>query len=249
MDDPGPVQDATPASRFPCTRWSVVLQVQASDPGQVEKALEEICRCYWYPIYTFLRKQGRTAADAEDLTQGFFQRILSDGTLQRARQERGKLRTFLLADLKRFLVDESRHRSAFKRGGGTPSIPMDQAVAESRYAGSFVDSGAAPEVLFEKAWAGELLAGVMNTLAEHYARSGKGELFETLRDSLWGGDAGMTYADLAAKLNLGTGALRLQVMRMRRAFRDLLVREIAETVASPGEVAGEMRYLVGLLRG
>ena len=248
MSDPRAIHDSRPASQFPGTRWSIVIQVQASDPGLVEEALEEICRRYWYPIYAFLRKKGRTPADAEDLTQGFFQRLLSDGTLERARQERGKLRSFLLADLKHFLVDQSRRVQAIKRGGGTTSIPLDQAAAEVRYAEHFTDSGTDPEMFFERAWVGDLLARVMNTLAAKYTQAGKGPLFEALRDSLIGGDAGVTYGDLAKKLNLSVGALRLQVMRMRRAFRDQLEREIAETVESPEQVAEEMRYLVGLLR-
>ncbi len=249
MGETGSNLDTTSASQFPGTRWSVVLQVQASDPAQAEQAMEEICRRYWYPIYAFLRKKGRTAADAEDLTQGFFQRILTSETLHRVRQERGKLRTFLLADLKRFLVDESRRDNALKRGGGTRVIPIDQASAESRYADCFTDFGKDPEALFERAWASNLFSGVMDSLAEKYARSGKGELFEALRDSIAGGNTGATYGQLSERLGLTPGALRLQVMRMRHAFKATLEQEIGETVETPAEVRDELRHLLGLLRG
>ena len=248
MGEPTALPDSTAASQFPNTRWSVVLQAQIGDSLHANEALEEICKRYWYPIYAFLRKKGWAAADAEDLTQGFFQRLLSDGTLDRARKDRGKLRSFLLADLKRYLIDDSRRENALKRGGDQTFIPFDQASAEARYANSFTEAGADPEAMFEKAWAADLMGGVMSTLATRYAQAGKKHLFEALRDSITGGHSEITYAEIATKLDTSEGALRLQVMRMRRAFREQVEREIAETVESPDQVADELRNLVRLIR-
>jgi len=53
-------------------------------------ALETLCRTYWYPLYAYLRRQGRAPHDAQDLTQGFFARLLEKGYLQSAARENGR---------------------------------------------------------------------------------------------------------------------------------------------------------------
>jgi RNA polymerase sigma-70 factor (ECF subfamily) len=106
-----------PGAEFPITHWSVVLS--ASDPGSARaaEALEKLCRIYWYPLYAYVRRRGKTPPDAQDLTQEFFARLLARHWLGRADQARGRFRTFLLTALERFLANEWDKGRALKRGG------------------------------------------------------------------------------------------------------------------------------------
>jgi len=127
---PPPASDAW----FVTTHWSVVRSAWEKDSPRSAAALETLCRTYWYPLYAFLRRQGRPPHDAQDLTQGFFARLLQKDYLQAAAREKGKFRTFLLVALKRFLANEWDREHAQKRGGFAPVVCIDQEIAESRFA-------------------------------------------------------------------------------------------------------------------
>jgi DNA-directed RNA polymerase specialized sigma24 family protein len=233
-------------SQFPSTHWTVVLLAQTGE--EREAALEKICQRYWYPIYAFLRKSGRQPADAEDLTQGFFQRILGDDSILRVDSERGKLRTFLLANLKRHLSADQIRKRAVKRGGGAAVLSIDQAGAEARYLENFVDEGSDPDLLFGRIWASDLFRAVIERLSERYADSGRSELFEALRASLTGASATATYAELSERLVMPEATLRSHVNRLRKAFRAELEEEISLTLADGEDIRSEMKHLASLLR-
>src|ERR1035438_1053299 len=127
---PPPASDAW----FVTTHWSVVLSARAKGSGQSAVALETLCRNYWFPLYAYVRRQGRAPHDAQDLTQGFFAQLLLKDYLQAAAREKGKFRTFLLVAFKRFLANEWDRDHALKRGGFAPVVSIDQEVAESRFA-------------------------------------------------------------------------------------------------------------------
>src|SRR5258707_3231234 len=116
---------ARPAA-FNTTHWSVVLQAQGESPA-AQEALDNLCRTYWRPIYGFVRRQGTDPEEAKDITQGFFALILERKDFQSVRQEKGRLRSFLLASLKHFMANERRDAAAIKRGGGRTLIPLDEA--------------------------------------------------------------------------------------------------------------------------
>lgn len=247
MPDSSKPSANTRLSRFPRTNWTLVMAVADGSPDEARQALEEICRRYWKPIYVFLRKSGRTQHQAEDLTQGFFQRILKSDALKQARAERGKLRSFLLANLKRHLCAESSHQDALKRGGGVSHVSIDISSDDTTVLEKILIENADPETLYERAWARDLFRTVLNTLATRFAGTDKAALFDLMRDSLTGEET-RTYAQLAANAGMTEVALRSLVSRMRKSFRTELEREIAETVESPDQVKDEMRYLASLLR-
>ena len=210
-----------------------------------QAALEELCRLYWYPIYVFLRRRGHPRHDAEDLTQGFFLKLIHDGSFDVAEADKGRLRTFLLCSLDRHLADQQRRAGAQKRGGGQPMIAFEEMNAEERYAHEPQDQRD-PEWLFTQAWAHLLLDGVRGKLRETFADTGRSEVFEVLLPFLLGEDA-TSYREIAVQLESSETAVRLLVFRARATFRELLRDEIARTVASPAEVAGEMEWLKGVL--
>src|SRR5213595_1368380 len=116
---------------FTTTHWSVVLEAQGESPAAHE-ALEKLCRMYWRPIYSFVRRQGVAPEEAEDLTQGFFAQLLERGSLGAVRKEKGRLRSYLLGALKYFLADEQRRAMAIKRGKGQRLIPLEELRSENR---------------------------------------------------------------------------------------------------------------------
>ena len=247
-----PNQKSTPrpsdAAGFAATRWTLVL---AAARGSVSpcaaEAMAELCRLYWYPLYAYVRRQGHPVADAQDLTQEFFRRLLEKGYLANANRERGRFRNFLLTALQRFLVSEWRRTQAAKRREPDLSF-WDGAVAEARYEAEPV-TDLTPEKVYEKRWALLILEAVLARLREEAAQTGKVDLFEGLKSLLWGDTDAPSYRDLSVRLRMSEGALRIAAHRFRLRYRELLRAEIAQTVAEPGEVEAEMQHLWQALGG
>ncbi len=242
------VPPAAPRRSFATTRWTLVLN-SGDERGTdlAEKAIEELCRTYWYPIYVFIRCRGYQRDDAEDLTQAFFERLLEKGTLAVARRERGRFRTFILATLKHFLADERDRRLTLKRGGGRV-LSLEWEVADTRYRIEPVDA-MTPERVFERKWALRLLEEAMRQLGEEYAAAGQRDLFERLHFCLSGDRGDVSYARLADSLEMTEGAVKIAVHRLRKRYRQRLREEIAHTVAHPDEIEDELRYLGQALGG
>ncbi len=241
-----PETGALARAQFVTTHWSVVLSAsRPSSPGAAE-ALDKLCRIYWYPLYACVRRQGFGPADAEDLTQAFFARLLEEGFVASADPAKGRFRSFLLTRLRHFLADEWDRLKAQKRGGGRRVIPLDSGTAETRYQLEPADLHS-PDRLFEYRWAVTLLERVYERLRLEYSSEGKAALFAELKACLAQARAAVPYTDASARLGLSEGALRVAVHRLRRRYRELLRAEIAETVSEPGEIEEELRYLLRVL--
>jgi RNA polymerase sigma-70 factor (ECF subfamily) len=229
-------------SVFVTTHWSVVLSAREKHSLRSAAALETLCRTYWYPLYAFLRRLGRSPHDAQDLTQSFFARLLQKDYLQAAASEKGKFRTFLLVALKRFLANEWDREHAQKRGGFAPVVSIDQEIAESRFAAEPAHNDQ-PDLLFDRQWAVTLLERTMTQLQEEYVASGRAKLFEYLQSCLAREDSALPYSEIAARLKLTEPAVKMAVHRLRARYREILRAEIAHTVSSPDEVEEEIRLL------
>src|SRR5437868_8292974 len=116
---------------FVTTHWSVVLTAQGHSAA-ADEALERLCRSYWRPIYSFVRREGRTVEDAQDLTQGFFALLLERRDFDAVRREKGRLRSYLLVSLKHFLVNQRERALSIKRGAGRAPISLDELIARER---------------------------------------------------------------------------------------------------------------------
>ena len=232
---------------FTTTHWSVVVCAGGAASTEADRALEDLCRAYWYPLYAYVRRQGHAASDAQDLTQDFFARLLERKYLRLADPQRGRFRTFLLSSLKHFLINEWEKSRATKRGGAFSIISSDEQNAEGRYLAEPIE-GLTPDRIYEKRWAVTLLEQVMSRLREKYAADGKAPLFEALKPYVWGETITDGYDSVSARLGLTEGALRVAMHRLRESFREMLRDEVARTVASPGDVDEELRQLVAALR-
>jgi RNA polymerase sigma factor (sigma-70 family) len=234
---PGPYQ-------FPTTRWTLV--VAAGDPHEKEarSALVSLCENYWYPLYAYLRRRGYPADQAQDLTQGFFIRMLEGRYLDRADPEKGRFRSFLLSSLKFFVADEEDRDRAHKRGGGA-LVPLEFSAGEERYQREPAHDET-PERIFERRWALSVLDRVVERLREEFVQHGRPEHFERLKIFLLG-QSDAPYAALAREMNTSEGALKVAIHRLRKRYRELFRQEIADTVADPAEVESELRYLAAVL--
>jgi RNA polymerase sigma-70 factor (ECF subfamily) len=231
---------------FVTTRWSVILAAGRLENAGSRGALEKLCQTYWYPLYAYVRRHGRSPEDAQDLTQEFFARLLEGNWVERADREKGKFRSFLLTAMNHFLSGEWDKARAQKRGGGVPAVPLQLDTAETRYGLDPADR-TTPEQVYERRWAVALLDEVLRRLREEYSAEGKAGLFESLNPCLIGERTAQPYAEMAVKLGVSEGTVKSAVHRMRQRYRQLLREEIAHTVAEPGEVDAEMRHLFSVL--
>lgn len=208
--------------------------------------MEELCAGYWYPIYAFLRRSGHGVHDAEDLTQAFFHRLMTEDALLSARQEAGKLRSWLLGVLKHLLSDHFRHLGTQKRGGGIPHVSFDEMAAEERYTLE-PQTESDPDALFTHVWSQNLLAGVREKLREAYEAAGRREIFDLLLPYLMWDREPPSCREIAKKIGSSEVATRILIHRLRVKFRTLLKDEVARTVLSPEEIPGELAWLQGVL--
>jgi RNA polymerase sigma factor (sigma-70 family) len=227
---------------FRTTHWSLVLRIADHRPEEATRALEELCRTYWYPLYAFARRKDYTHEQAQDLTQGFFAKLLEKKQLSLADPGRGRFRTFLLRSFENFLHSEYRDANVQKRGGGRQIISWDEEEAAERYSSQVAD-GASPALVFERQWAAVLLESVLVNLRREFSQSGKTELFDHLELHLWGDDTSTPYPQIAEALNMTTVSVRVTVHRLRRRFHDLLREQIANTVENLDEIEDEVGYL------
>ena len=240
---PQGLDDVGRSGQFRTTHWSVVLGARAGTRDS-HLALEQLCRAYWHPLYTFIRRRGHSEHETQDLTQEFFARFLAADSLQGVSADKGRFRTFLLAAVKNFLASEWRDANRLKRGGGRKFISYDEFSTEE---GAHVEPASTiePEVLFDLRWARSLLATSIGRLEKEMTRDGLADRFAALKPFLQG-DAG-SYADIAKKTGLSEAAVTSAIFRIRRRYAEILRDEVSQTVASPDEVEAEIRHLISVL--
>jgi RNA polymerase sigma-70 factor (ECF subfamily) len=234
------------ARAFRTTRWTVVIHAREPNSAEAAAALEQLCQTYWYPLYAFVRRQGHDTHDAQDLTQEFFARLLAKHQLESVDRAKGRFRSFLLAALKHFLANEWDRRNARKRGGRQIHLPIDTQSAEDRYRLEPADPQSA-EKIYERRWALTLLERVLDLMKGEAESSGKSVQFNQLKIALTGDRLSVPYAELARRLDMSEGAVKVAVHRMRQRYREILRAEIAHTVSDAKAVDEEIRHLFAAL--
>jgi DNA-directed RNA polymerase specialized sigma24 family protein len=235
-----------PPTRFETTQWSLVLAAGQGGSATAENALARLCGLYWYPVFAFVRRKGHPPEDAQDLTQGFFARLIEKGDIGDADRSRGRFRSFLLTACQHYLANEHDRQLTKKRGGGQTAVPIDAAVAERRYERAFAH-GETPERLYDRQWALTLLDSVFQALRAEYADNGKADLFDKLKDFVTADEDAGTHADAAKDLGTSAGAVKVAVHRLRRRFREELLRRVADTLGPDQDVEDEIRHLLQTL--
>ena len=243
-----PTNEGGARGAFPTTHWSVVMSARSLDEAAARGALEALCRQYWYPIYAFVRRQGRGHHEAEDLTQALFARLLDADAFASPRPERGRFRTFLLGATTNFLTDEWRRALAQKRGGGTGHVPLPTTGAEQRFAAEPVDPGLTPEAAFDRAWALNMIERALGELRLEYEASGRGALYTAVARHVWSDAAPGSHAAAARELGMSEHAFTVAVSRLRQRLRERLRNEVLATVARESDAADELRHLMAALR-
>lgn len=245
MDDAG--LGPPHSGRFATTRWTMVQAVGVDAP-ESQDALAELCSTYWYPLYAYLRRRGHQAVDAQDLTQAFVASLLERSAVGRADPEKGRFRSFLLGSLNKFVSDEKRRQGAQKRGGDREILSINVDAAEDRYRLEPVDE-VTPEAIFERRWALTVLDAAVSRLQAGYERSGKLALFEALRGHLGADKTTTPNREVAEKLGMQEGAVKVAAHRLRQQYREALRAEIAHTVTSTEELDDELKRLFQTLSG
>lgn len=235
--------------QFEQTRWSLVAA--AASPGRSQdsdRALSELCRLYWYPLYAYLRLRGFPMERAEDLTQGFFLTFIEKGYLEQADPTKGKLRSFLLGCLKNYVANEERKATTLKRGGAAEHHSLDLDWAESRL-GEEPSNAATPEAYFDKSWARNVFENSLTKLRELFQQKDDLERFQILKPILLATGERLSQKEIAVDLKVSVPAAKGIIHRFRERFKFLLREEIRETLAEPTEedIEGELHYLLEVL--
>jgi len=233
------IRDQSAHADFPSTLWSLVLNAGAS--AVPSPALEDLCRAYWPPLYSFLRRQGHSPHDAEDLVQGFLARLLAREDLAEVGPEKGRFRTFLLTSLRNFTIKQAMRDKALKRGGGQVTISINTEEAERLCGPDLLTNS--PEVAFDRRFAQAVVARSFATLREEHRARGKEDVFSTLASYLDGTESG-DYEQAARKLGMTAGGVTVAVHRMRGRLRELLRAEVRQLCTSAAEEAEELNYLM-----
>ena len=226
--------------QFRTTQWSIVLEARGES---ATRALEQLCQCYWYPLYAFVRRKGHRAAEAQDLTQEFFSCLLEKRWLNAVERERGKFRTFLMMAMKRFLANEWDHSHRLKRGGENAVLSLDAIEAEKRFEAESANTSSDPSLLYDRGWALSLLDRSLKIVEAEQDP----EKFAALKPSLISGKGDFDCSVAAQALGVSDGTARVAVHRLRKRYREILRNEIAQTVSGPSEVDDEVLYLINIL--
>jgi RNA polymerase sigma-70 factor (ECF subfamily) len=242
------MDDVPGAREFATTQWSLVVAAKPDEASQTQArmALEQLCRAYWFPLYAFVRSRGYSSIDAQDLTQSFFTRLIETSGFSGADPERGRFRSYLLGAMKHFLANEWHRNQAQKRGGGATFLELDGLEPEKRYALEPAQL-TNPDERFRREWAQESIDRAMGRLRTESDGRGKAALFDAIKGCLVG--EAPSSREIADRLGMSEGAVKVAVHRLRQRFREILRTEIAQTVSDPSEVDDEMRQLVNALRG
>jgi RNA polymerase sigma factor (sigma-70 family) len=231
---------------FTTTHWSVVLEAQGESPA-AQEALEKLCRTYWRPIYSFVRRQGIRPEEAEDITQGFFALLLERKDLNTVRKEKGRLRSYLLASVKHFQADEWRRAMAEKRGKGKWLIPLEDMRERERIDLERSDS-LTPDQIYERRWALTVLEQVMARLRDEYRSAGNLRFFDQMKKMLMDEPDRPSQAEIATEFEMTENAVKQAFYRFRQRYQFLLREEIAHTVAMPSDIEDELRHLISVVR-
>jgi RNA polymerase sigma factor (sigma-70 family) len=211
--------------------------------------LAELCRDYWPPLYSFVRRRGYNSADAQDLVQGFFAHLITTQAYAETDRQKGKFRSFLLASMKHYLADVWDRERALKRGGSYEFVLLDEqvAAAEMQSNGELIPATLTEDLQYERQWARALVDRALTRLNQEFTTEAKADLFRELKPFLSGGSGLPTQEEIAARLRMPIETLRSHLSRLRARYRALLRDEVTRTLSEMDDVDEELQHLCGIL--
>ncbi len=241
-----PASAPTPHGGFAPTQWSIVRDA-GSDPARRQAALESLCRTYWPPVYSFLRRRGHSPADAEDTTQAFFAHLLAGDFFERPDPARGRFRGYLVGALRQFVSHERAHTDAQKRGGHVTFVNLAGLDTEREYAA--VDHAQLdPSEAYELSWAVTLLGQAMRRLEAEQRAAGRAAAFTALKPLLHATPGPGDYDRIATALNTSRATVAVWLHRLTRRLAELVKLEVAATLENPADAEQELQHLLQVFR-
>ncbi len=210
------------------------------DTADARPALERLCRTYRPAVLAYVRGSGYPRADAEDLAQSFFARFLEKRVHAAADPARGRFRVFLRTALHNFLANAAEFDAAACRRAARPASDRDpEELPDS--------AGARPEQAYERAWALTVVERAKRRLRRESIASGKEEMFRRLEPYVLEAPDADDYARIAAELGTRPNTIAVATHRLRQRLRELVERELVQTVADESDVASEYAAVVASL--
>ena len=230
---------------FAATRWTLVVQARGGDAA-AQAALSELCEAYYEPVVTFLRTEGRDDDAARELAHGFFERVLSGGSLGGADPARGRFRSYVLGAVKHFLADQRDRHAAAKRGGGVAAVSLEETASGLNVA---APESPVSERAFDRQWALTIIARGLAAVEMELHEAGKRAQFSVLKPWITGESAALSLSGAAEALGMSEGAVKVAVHRLRQRFRAAVKAEIAQTVPAESDIDDELSHLIAVLAG
>lgn len=242
----GHINDKHRQGGFCTTQWTLVMQA-SQESVDARDALGVLCEAYWKPVFEFVRREGRSVEDSQELTQEFFKRIL-EGGLGNVRRGKSRFRSYLLGAVKHFLADNKRAQARIKRGGDVEIHSIDASRSGSSAGLQIADPGQADaDAVFDRAWALALIERGLLRVQISYEESGKMEQFEVLKPWLMGDASELSVASAAGRLALSNNAVTVAIHRLRKCFRNAIQEELSVTVTNSDDLDEELSYLIHVL--
>ncbi|MBP7950681.1 MAG: sigma-70 family RNA polymerase sigma factor [Verrucomicrobiales bacterium] len=238
-------RDPTPPHGPAPTRWSQVWRAGFGTPEEQRRAMEEICRAYWLPVFRFARRHADTQEQAEDLAQGFFAHFLERDLIKEANAAKGRLRGFVFLLLERYIISNFKKTRTQKRGGGVVHVPLSDNGDSATPADNLT-----PEKLFNRQWALATLEQAMEDTLREAERMKKEAIFHAVRCQLsLDGLEAETTERLAEELKMSEAAVRTAAHRWRKRFLANFRQRVALSIDScdSKEVDEEIRNLRSFL--
>jgi len=230
-------------SSFQPTHWTLVVRSQGGDTT-AKAALSELCTTYYTPVIAFLKREGRSEDTAREIAHGFFQKLLAGGALEKADQERGRFRSYLLGALKHYLTDQRDRTMAAKRGGGVEHIYWNTPSSTSAPGLQLTDEKSVPpDLAFDRQWAITVLDDTLHDLKSEMRSEGKIDLFKLIKPWLTGDADATSQASIAAQLGMSADSVKTAVHRLRKRFRTLMKKRISDTLEDSAQTEEELTHL------
>lgn len=232
---------------FATTRWTRVLAARGESPD-ARAALSDLCAAYYEPVVQFLGASTYSKDNASELAHAFFEQLLGKNSLANTSPEHGRFRSYLLGAVKHFVSDLRAKGLASKRGKQHEHVAIGEGTDTSPGVDPPEPDQRPLEQEFDKQWALTLLGHAIKRLEQEQNESGKTDQFEHLKPWLTGAGFG-TQSDVAQRLGMNEGAVKVAIHRLRKRFREIVRLEIVQTVPESDDVQEELQYLMQVVSG